>query len=677
MLYCGYAFPAAENRVRRGYGIQKNSRGVGMDSKQIQNTVSKSLLTRDVYGICFTERESLDCTGDDFFALRRQFLSNARRSVKISQRRIMTGVPGVLKGRMARRSLMWKKVQGRVVTEECARVSSGTVLIRRNFDTIILSKIFFDKNQQWLKSEYFQPSDAITPQVILKPNEIADQIERFDYNAKTGRYVSTMLEPAPYDADSAAQRVIDHRLGRPAVLVWLKEGERCYVPREEAQKRIEMHEQNQEKDAQEIVRWGVEEEPAPVQEPTVSFSGLDVPAVIEPAEKPVQEKEEPQESAESVQTEKEPEVTDTEAIWPQDFDSPEEPTGTGEEQSGEVSPAAAFDKQARAEQKPEETAGQETTAIPAQTEQKQETTAVLTDSAGKLPAEAEPEAETAAVVAEQGLSESTEPGQSVEITGEKSTAMPDEAADKPEPPCEKESVQAAEQMTVLEKQLAEFVEGVNRKLHAPLETEAAIHRRPQSREAVYRAAVIDGKIAGLSGVKRGGALPTYEGETLNGKRHGFGVSYSDDGRLAYAGFWENDKKSGLGISFRESDHAVHVAQWAENQPDSFISLFDAKGNLQYSGTVEDGRKNGIGISYRLEDGSIFVGKWEKGKPTGFGSVFDRQGHLIYTGMWQNGRRNGTGSEFNKRGEVVFTGEWKDDRHYNGVLYKRPSGPDSE
>ena len=118
-----------------------------------------------------------------------------------------------------------------------------------------------------------------------------------------------------------------------------------------------------------------------------------------------------------------------------------------------------------------------------------------------------------------------------------------------------------------------------------------------------------------------------------------------------------------------------MANWTENKPDSFVSLFDTKGNLQYSGTIQDGKKNGIGISYRLEDGSVFVGKWEKGQPTGFGSVFDTHGHLIYTGMWKDGRRNGTGSEFNQDGEVVFTGEWKDDKHYNGVLYKRPRSVD--
>lgn len=170
---------------------------------------------------------------------------------------------------------------------------------------------------------------------------------------------------------------------------------------------------------------------------------------------------------------------------------------------------------------------------------------------------------------------------------------------------------------------------------------------------------------------------SYEGDYVNGKRHGFGSYYYKDGNLCYAGFWKEDRRDGLGVSFRDSDHALHVANWKNGQPGGLVSLFDANGSLRFGGRIENGKKEGAGVVLDAQDGTVFVGQWKGGEPTGLGSAFDQEGRLLYYGQWKNGLRHGHGTEFDQNGAVVFDGQWREGAYYNGVLYQKLSQPDQE
>ena len=77
------------------------------------------------------------------------------------------------------------------------------------------------------------------------------------------------------------------------------------------------------------------------------------------------------------------------------------------------------------------------------------------------------------------------------------------------------------------------------------------------------------------------------------------------------------------------------------------------------------------------DGSVFVGQYSAGEATGLGSSFDPQGRLLYYGCWKDGKRHGHGTEFDLNGGVVFDGEFREDKYYNGVLYKKLENPPLE
>lgn len=709
-----------------------------MKKGHIQNVLSESLLTKDVYGICFTERESLDCRIDNFFAARRRFLQSDKKKMKVNEKQIVMGMTGDIKIKLAAHNLFFKKTVGKTVIEESYQAPVGFVVVRRNLDNFITSKMFFDKNHQWIKSEYFDVPDITIAQVIFKPITSHDAIERFDYNPAIKGYSQTVLFPASYVENDAVCRVIDEKIGQPSLIVLTENGRFCYTPESIARKRLEMQKEIKTDDVQKILSWA--EDPGTVKKAQadliVSFSTIDEIAKVKKVEsqqKPQVPKQEPQQKFkyESVSLLKN--TLDDIPVREKQTQTPVKEIKKDRPLTGDALKIDKFlfknvvrkDKLLSAEQRAK--AGEQVLK-----EKEKPLKVKKTINIDKEFEEILKTAQNSAkkryiksqINSEKLFSNPFELKKEIEKNSVLSKYMPDVLEEKlgfsfdENQITSNSNIETKHEITSdkklldnlntkeekigkfakeprpnydLEKEFGLIVDKAFRSLSITDEVVEEpkkkvderdvkkIQLKPSSpeikintpRQEIYRASVVDGKIAGITGSKKQNKESCYEGEMLEGKRHGFGVSYSPSGSVVYAGFWENDKKNGLGISFRESDHAVHIAHWNDNKPDSFVSLFDTKGNLQYSGSVKEGKKNGVGISYRLEDGSVFVGKWEKGKSTGFGSVFDKSGNLIYTGMWKNGKRNGIGSEFNEKGEVIFTGEWKDDIHHNGILYKRP------
>jgi antitoxin component YwqK of YwqJK toxin-antitoxin module len=79
----------------------------------------------------------------------------------------------------------------------------------------------------------------------------------------------------------------------------------------------------------------------------------------------------------------------------------------------------------------------------------------------------------------------------------------------------------------------------------------------------------------------------YKGETKDGKPHGWGKAYFQNGRM-YEGEWQGGKQHGKAKEF---------------YPD---------GTLQYEGDYKEGLRDGFGKVY-LNDGSLkYEGEWKKG-----------------------------------------------------------------
>ena len=598
-----------------------------MEPNVASSAMSLSLLARNVYCVCFADRDSLDILRGELALARERYFTGGCKTLRVGKREVIRGFEGKLQGKLSRRGFFWRKSAhnvtgtGNLLLEEAFDQKGGYLLVNRDFRNIIASRVFFNKALAWLKSEYYEPWDTQNARVIFKPVDSDDLVERFDWDAAKKRYRSTMLYPVPYLEGDAGQSLLNAQFGEPKLLVSTGEGMFCYCPKEEAQRRKEALADLRQGTLVILPAWEVKEgslaapgEPEP-EGPDITFSSLEeyahiqeppvkeLPAVAAPGEEAIPEEPAPQEEVEVTA----PEKAIVEAPVP------------GEEATSAVSEEPALQEEVEATA-PEEAAGER-----------------------PLPEEAAPSGEAPAAQEERAQ----EPAPQAESAGPAEEPSPWEPQDAED----REILQAAREAAGVQTQGLSPANGPS-----------------------YRGELREGLPWGQGRTEQPNGRTSYEGEFRAGKREGFGAYYYKNGSLCYAGSWKEDKKDGLGVSFRESDHILHIAKWKEGAPGEFVSLFDKEGNLRYGGRIEDGKKQGAGVSYNAADGTVFVGKWQDGQPTGIGSAFDREGNLAYYGAWKDGKRHGHGTEFDSAGAIVFDGEWRDGKYYNGILYQK-KGPE--
>lgn len=598
-----------------------------MEPNVASSAMSLSLLARNVYCVCFADRDSLDILRGELALARERYFTGGCKTLRVGKREVIRGFEGKLQGKLSRRGFFWRKSAhnvtgtGNLLLEEAFDQKGGYLLVNRDFRNIIASRVFFNKALAWLKSEYYEPWDTQNARVIFKPVDSDDLVERFDWDAAKKRYRSTMLYPVPYLEGDAGQSLLNAQFGEPKLLVSTGEGMFCYCPKEEAQRRKQALADLRRGTLVILPAWEVKEgslaapgEPEP-EGPDITFSSLEEYAHIqEPPVKELPAMEAPEEEAipEEPTPQDEVEVT-----------APEEAIVEAPVPGEETAPAV-----------PEEPAPQEELETPA---------SEATAGERPLPEEAAPSGEAPAAQEERAQ----EPAPQAESAGPAEEPSPWEPQDAED----REILQAAREAAGVQTQGLSPANGPS-----------------------YRGELREGLPWGQGRTEQPNGRTSYEGEFRAGKREGFGAYYYKNGSLCYAGSWKEDKKDGLGVSFRESDHILHIAKWKEGAPGEFVSLFDKEGNLRYGGRIEDGKKQGAGVSYNAADGTVFVGKWQDGQPTGIGSAFDREGNLAYYGAWKDGKRHGHGTEFDSAGAIVFDGEWRDGKYYNGILYQK-KGPE--
>ncbi len=631
-----------------------------MEPNVASSAMSLSLLARNVYCVCFADRDSLDILRGELALARERYFTGGCKTLRVGKREVIRGFEGKLQGKLSRRGFFWRKSAhnvtgtGNLLLEEAFDQKGGYLLVNRDFRNIIASRVFFNKALAWLKSEYYEPWDTHNARVIFKPVDSDDLVERFDWDAAKKRYRSTMLYPVPYLEGDAGQSLLNAQFGEPKLLVSTGEGMFCYCPKEEAQRRKEALADLRRGTLVILPAWEVKEgslaapgEPEP-EGPDITFSSLeeyahiqeppvkDQPAVAAPGEEAIPEEPAPQEEVEATA----PEKAIVEAPVP------------GEEAAPAVS---------------EEPAPQEKMEATAPEETLMEAPVPGEETAPAVSEEPAPQEKMEATAPEEAAGERPLP--EAEAPSGEAPAAQEERAQEPAP--QAESAGPAEEPSPWEPQDAEDREILQAAREAAgVQTQGLSPANGPS----YRGELREGLPWGQGRTEQPNGRTSYEGEFRAGKREGFGAYYYKNGSLCYAGSWKEDKKDGLGVSFRESDHILHIAKWKEGAPGEFVSLFDKEGNLRYGGRIEDGKKQGAGVSYNAADGTVFVGKWQDGQPTGIGSAFDREGNLAYYGAWKDGKRHGHGTEFDSAGAIVFDGEWRDGKYYNGILYQK-KGPE--
>lgn len=255
----------------------------------MSTSASTSLLARHVYCVCFPQRDGLDFLHGELARARESFYTGGAKAVRISRRETIRGYEGKLRGKLSRRGFFWRKTVGPVAgakkrtLEESFDQPGGTLLVTRDFQGLIKSRVFFDKNHRWIRSEYYEPWDNQQARVTFKPVEASSDVERFDWYRGQQRCRSTLLSPVAYEEGTSAQSLANARFGEPQLLVSTEEGVFCYCPPQEAQARQAAAKELQGGAVFLLPAWEVREGSLAQEEegPLVTFSSLEDYAHLE------------------------------------------------------------------------------------------------------------------------------------------------------------------------------------------------------------------------------------------------------------------------------------------------------------------------------------------------------------------------------------------------------------
>lgn len=566
-----------------------------MEPNVASSAMSLSLLARNVYCVCFADRDSLDILRGELALARERYFTGGCKTLRVGKREVIRGFEGKLQGKLSRRGFFWRKSAhnvtgtGNLLLEEAFDQKGGYLLVNRDFRNIIASRVFFNKALAWLKSEYYEPWDTHNARVIFKPVDADDLVERFDWDAAKKRYRSTMLYPVPYLEGDAGQSLLNAQFGEPKLLVSTGEGMFCYCPKEEAQRRKEALADLRRGTLVILPAWEVKEgslaapgEPEP-EGPDITFSSLEEYAHIQ-----------------------EPPVKDLPAVA-----APEEETIVEAPVPGEETAPAV----------PEEPAPQEEVEVTAPEE-----------AAGERPLpEAEAPSGEAPAAQEERVQEPAPQAESAGPAEEPSPWEPQDAEDR-------EILQAAREAAGVQTQGLSPANGPSYRgeLREGLPWGQGRTEQPNGRTS-YEGEFRAGKREGFGAYYYKNGSLCYAGSWKEDKKDGLGVSFREsdhilhiakwkegapgefvslfdkEGNLRYGGRIEDGKKQGAGVSYNAADGTVFVGKWQDGQPTGIGSAFDREGNLAYYGAWKDGKRHGHGTEFDSAGAIVFDGEWRDGK----------------------------------------------------------------
>ena len=566
-----------------------------MEPNVASSAMSLSLLARNVYCVCFADRDSLDILRGELALARERYFTGGCKTLRVGKREVIRGFEGKLQGKLSRRGFFWRKSAhnvtgtGNLLLEEAFDQKGGYLLVNRDFRNIIASRVFFNKALAWLKSEYYEPWDTHNARVIFKPVDSDDLVERFDWDAAKKRYRSTMLYPVPYLEGDAGQSLLNAQFGEPKLLVSTGEGMFCYCPKEEAQRRKQALADLRRGTLVILPAWEVKEgslaapgEPEP-EGPDITFSSLEEYAHIQ-----------------------EPPVKELPAVAAPGEEAIVEAPSPGEEATSAVPEEPALQEEVEATA-PEEAAGER-----------------------PLPEEAAPSGEAPAAQEERAQ----EPAPQAESAGPAEEPSPWEPQDAED----REILQAAREAAGVQTQGLSPANGPSYRgeLLEGLPWGQGRTEQPNGRTS-YEGEFRAGKREGFGAYYYKNGSLCYAGSWKEDKKDGLGVSFREsdhilhlakwkvgspgefvslfdkEGNLRYGGRIEDGKKQGAGVSYNAADGTVFVGKWQDGQPTGIGSAFDREGNLAYYGAWKDGKRHGHGTEFDSAGAIVFDGEWRDGK----------------------------------------------------------------
>ncbi|WP_322182193.1 hypothetical protein [Neglectibacter caecimuris] len=525
-----------------------------MDITTATSAMRSSLLTRDVYAVCFPERDDLESLHGELAAARKKFFTRGKKAVRAGKNEVIKGFDGKLSGKLRRHGLYWKKTAGKIILEEAFDQRNGYAVVRRDFRGIIQSRIYFDKNHLWIKSEYYDPWDTAAAQVIFKPSDSFDVVERFDRETEHRRYRSTELHPLPYLSGTAEQSILNARFGEPGLIVSTAEGEFCYCAKKEAQARKRALEEIKDGTIVLMPAWEVKDGSlageAGEEETALTFTSLEEYAKVEPGQETEQKSPAlpgPALSSDSEEFTTVPEVEEQKAP----------------ESSREERILAAARKAAGLPEAPQEQPASQENAVEPESGRASGGAYYGTVQNGKL------------TVAEQA--------------GQKTGA----------------AVYHGEYQNGKREGFGSHYYKDGSLCYAGFWKEdkrdgLGVSFR-EGDHALHIAKWENGKPGNLVSLFDKDGNLRYGGYMTDGKKQGAGVSFPQPDGTIFVGKWENGEFTGLGSSFDKEGNLVYYGAWKNGMRNGHGTEFDSSGGIVFDGEWQDGKYyNGILYQKRKE-----------------------------------------------------------------------------
>jgi len=154
----------------------------------------------------------------------------------------------------------------------------------------------------------------------------------------------------------------------------------------------------------------------------------------------------------------------------------------------------------------------------------------------------------------------------------------------------------------------------------------------------------------------------FEGEYLNGRKHGKGKYYKND-YLFYDGEFKNGEANGKGKVFNESGQLMYEGDIKNTIPYGKGKKFYPNGQLMYEGDIVYGKFHGKGKYYMYNGILCFDAEFFEGKIHGKTKLYVED-KIRFEGEYLNGLQS-MGKEYNEKGELIFEGEYSDGKRWNG------------
>ncbi|MGN0479821.1 MAG: hypothetical protein ACI4GO_10355 [Hominenteromicrobium sp.] len=564
-------------------------------SENKANAISVSLLNRKIYAVCFTDFDTIASFHDAMYTARRRFFESGK-AVHIRETGIYSGLSGELRGKLSLRTLKWEKTAGGRIAESSFVRGSQRGIEYFAPNGALRARVYFDREQHWLRTEYFTPDDALRAKICFKPDDARDAVLRFDYNYSTGKTKETMLFPVPYAFQSAEQSLQNAQCGNSLLLVADERGEYAYCPREEQQRRIRFLKEN--KNASVMLSMGWE-----VRDGDIAPQEISDAAPSEAPEFPALE--------ETARTES---PNPMESMLDELFEA-----------ARREARAAAQESAAEPESRPQEPCAE--APAPEEAETPAEAPAPEgTEAPAEAPQEAAPEA------SEPDFGTSTpsaldELGISAEDAAHARDVL-DRILEKPASGTAPDS-----SLTIIRGGRAvRYTGGLKNGLRIGFGcTETA------SGVPVYEGEYKNDLRDGFGTHHYASGAVSYIGDFKADKRDGFGVSFRESDHALHVSRWVDGKPEGYAALFDPNGAMRFAGKIIGGQKQGAGVSIDPERDTVFVARYENNEMTGEGALFSGDGTLLYVGGWENGKRQGHGTEFDRSGDVVYSGEWKDDR----------------------------------------